>query len=326
VAALARIADADRAAAQVPGRARELEFCAQTLGCRVPRARHDGRIDAVFQRACNIALADGGMITLLAQNCANIPHGVRLTCSPRFDRLFRRGMPVRLSRDHIGFDDGAVVVLLGQTPTWTPALRPGMFDWRGGGAEVVRSVERLLRQRVADTRSDLLAATLDFDRGATPLAACAAEIVPRLSRCLRAADADEALRSLARIIGLGPGLTPAGDDFIVGWLAGVTIAARSHTQLGFLDAVCARLHALRQATTPVSWQHLDDARALTFSERLSDLAVAIAAGVPDDDLIAHIEAQLAVGATSGADAVAGLIVALLAACPGSQPRRQSHFS
>jgi len=326
MAATSRIADADRASAEMRGCARRLEFCAQTLGCRVPREWHDGRIDAVFQRACNIALTDGGIITLLAQNCANIPHGVRLTCSPRLDRLFRRGMLVRLERERIGFDDGAIVVLLGQTPTWTPALRPGMFDGRGGGAEVARSVERLLRQRAADTGSDLLAATLGFDRGATPLAACAAEIIPRLSRCVRAADADEALRSIARIIGLGPGLTPAGDDFIVGWLAGVTIAARSHTQLGFLDAVCAKLHALRQATTPVSWQHLDDARALMFSERLSDLAVAIAAGAPDDDLIAHIEAQLAVGATSGADAVAGLIVALLAACPESQPWRRSHFS
>jgi hypothetical protein len=297
---------------------RVLELSAETLGCRVPRTRQEGRVAAVFDRACIVALTGGGMITLLAQNCSNNPHGVRLSCSPRFDQLLSPHMPVQVSRDRIGFDRGRVIVLLGQARTWRAELQPGMFDQQAGGDKIVLSVERLLRARATGIGSDFLAVALGLARPATPLAARVAEVLPRLSRCVQTADAREALQSIGRLIGLGPGLTPAGDDFVVGWLAGAALAARAEMQLDFLQAVCARIGALQSATTPISWQHLDDARSLSFSERLSDLAVAIARRAPEPILTARVEAQLVVGATSGADAAAGLVVALRASIPSLQ--------
>ncbi len=309
-----------RTPATAPGAAAgtaALQFSAETLGSRVPRTRAEGRVIGVYERACNVALTGGGLVTLLAQSCGNHPHGVRLSCSPRFDRMLRPGTPVRLSRDRLAFDDCGVVVLVSDAVTWSTALRPGIFDWRGGGVDRVLVVERDLRAQAAGKGSDLLHVALGIDHAVTPLAARAAEVLPRLAYALQHTDGVAALGAIARLIGVGPGLSPAGDDFVVGWLAGAALAARSPAQLNFLHTVCDSLAGLRDATTQVSWQHLDDARALAFSERLGDLAVAIAQPGAAD-VHARLDAQLAVGATSGADAAAGLLAALLAACPGPQ--------
>lgn len=307
------------------GAAPRLELSAQTLGCRVPRTRREGRVEAVFERACNVALVGGGMITLLAQNCANNPHGVRLSCSPRLDRILPSETPVWMSRDRIVFGD-TLVVTIDQAPTWTPRLQAGMLDWQAGHGDNVLLLERLLRKRVARTGSDFLAAALGVQPAATALAARVAQVLTGLSHGVHAMDADASLEAIARFVGLGPGLTPAGDDFIVGWLAGVALAARTRAQLDFLHNVCAGLGAMRGATTSFSWQHLDDARALLFSERLSELGVAIVTLAPEPVLADRVDAQLAVGASSGADAAAGLIVALLASRPELQALYQSRLA
>ena len=83
--------------------------------------------------------------------------------------------------------------------------------------------------------------------------------------------------------------------------------------------MCGEIALLRQATTSVSRQHLEDACALLFSERLLGVCVAIADGAPAPKLALRVAAQLAVGATSGADAAAGLMFALFEC--GSLARR-----
>jgi Protein of unknown function (DUF2877) len=144
----------------------------------------------------------------------------------------------------------------------------------------------------------------------TALAARVSAVIGQLEPATRAYDAAAALRAVAQLIGLGPGLTPAGDDFIIAWLAGLTLTATTPERRAFLHAMCSGIQGLRFATTSVSSKHLDDACALMFSERLSDLCVAIAAAAPARILAARVAAQLAVGATSGADAAAGLMFAL----------------
>jgi hypothetical protein len=128
---------------------------------------------------------------------------------------------------------------------------------------------------------------------------------------MRALGTGEMLAGFRDLIGLGPGLTPAGDDFIIGVLAGLTVMARSPRQHDFLSALRMEVAALAGATTPISRQHLTDACNLMFSERLSDVCVAIASGGSPSELKSLLAAQVAVGATSGADAAAGLIFVLV---------------
>lgn len=172
--------------------------------------------------------------------------------------------------------------------------------------------------RAPGSASDVLRAVVGSHAADRPLAARFRELLSMLSRSVQMRDAVCALACIGQLIGLGPGLTPAGDDFVIGWLAGLTLTAATPEHISFLQSVREGMAPLQAKTTLVSWQHLDDARALMFSERLSDVCVTIAAGGPTALLATRLDAQLAVGASSGADAAAGLLFALRGSCPQLQ--------
>lgn len=283
---------------------------AETIGCRVARASRGGRVAAVFAHACNLAMDDGALVTVLAENTGRVAHGIRLACElPRY-RGLRAGTPVHLDAERLVFSAVPCEVILPAAAVWTPDLRIGLCDRNGASREAALFACNLLSGAAAQSASECLATVLRSDHPPTLIGTRLCAALRQLAPATRARDSAVALGALAQLIGLGPGLTPAGDDFIIGWLAGLTLAATTSEQQAFLHAVCAEIRGLRSATTSVSSQHLDDACALMFSERLSDLGVAIATGAPALVVAARVAAQLGVGATSGADAAAGLMFAL----------------
>lgn len=283
---------------------------AETIGSRVPRKRCSGRVEAVFENACNVALETGGLIAVLAPRSGNVAHGIRLSHEWRFDVHLRRGMAVRVAENRIDFDAGAVAVKLAGARTWSSALRPGRCAWSPRSGRAAARVRGLLRREAAVRGSDFLAVALRVEGPATPLATLVAPVLASLAQCARACDSAGALRQAARLVGLGPGLTPAGDDFLIGWLAGLALRAGTAPQRDFLQDLCAGIAPLGSATTCVSRQHLEDACALAFSERLSDLCLAIGDAAPAPELASAVAALLGVGASSGADAAGGLLFAL----------------
>jgi len=283
---------------------------AETIGSRVPRRHCSGRVEAVFENACNVALDAGGLVTVLAPHAGNVAHGVRLSNDVRFEVRMRRGMPVRIEEDWIDFDSGAAMVGLTAARLWASALRPGCCEWNSRSDRAAAIVRDLLRREAALRGSEFLTVVLRMEDPATPLAVRIAPILASLAHCTHARDRAGALRQVARLIGLGPGLTPAGDDFIIGWLAGLALRAGNAPQREFLHYICAGIAPLGSATTSVSRQHLEDACALAFSERLSDLCLAIGDAALGPRLATTVAAVLRVGASSGADAAAGVLFAL----------------
>jgi hypothetical protein len=301
---------ADTASVSVPTPRPVHELWAETIGCHVLRACDSGKVEAVFDRACNILLDSGGLVTILGHSAGNVAHGIRLRSDQRLDRIFRRGMQVHIGDERVSFDGGAVSVLLSAASTWKPAFRLAMSNWDGRSIDAAFLVADSLGNLALERGSEFLAVVLQAGPRATPLAFRISEVLPPLADAVRSYDRTATLQRVANLIGLGPGLTPAGDDFIVGLLAGLALSAQTEAQIDYLRAVCCGVALLSNATTCVSRQHLRDACALAFSERLSDLCLSIALGSAKPRLDSHVAAQIAVGASSGADAAAGLIFAL----------------
>jgi hypothetical protein len=108
--------------------------------------------------------------------------------------------------------------------------------------------------------------------------------------------------SLSLLLGLGPGLTPAGDDA----LGGAAIALRTLGRTGQADALAAWLAtAAPAATSEIAWAHLQAATrgegSAALHAALSDL---MTGGTPD---LAAIDA---IGHSSGWDALAGAVAVL----------------
>ncbi|MDR1532064.1 MAG: DUF2877 domain-containing protein [Clostridiales bacterium] len=109
-----------------------------------------------------------------------------------------------------------------------------------------------------------------------------------------------------RWVGFGPGLTPSGDDALVGFLSiynhlgGDRLFAEA-----LLSAVSQRLHA----TTALSARLLRSALCCDYHEAVA-IVVAIVCGVTDGDLETALARLFGIGASSGADIAHGMLLAL----------------
>ena len=113
-------------------------------------------------------------------------------------------------------------------------------------------------------------------------------------------------RLLAQVVGRGPGLTPAGDDVLVGMLAALRLAPS--TQAAAHAAILARsVEPLLASTTDLSAHLLRQAARGLFGRALHELVSALADDTAPDPLRERIARVLAIGATSGADACAGVL-------------------
>jgi hypothetical protein len=123
---------------------------------------------------------------------------------------------------------------------------------------------------------------------------------------------DQMLDAARRIIGLGPGLTPSGDDFLVGCLRGLWLTARGqtweHELLRHLRT--ALLPSLDGRTTRVGAEFIRGALSGAFAEVLDQAAVALVSPVHTQTLVSAIEQLLAQGETSGTDTTHGLLTCL----------------
>jgi len=228
----------------------------------------EAHVIAVFERSCYVA-APAGLACVgvvgngpLNAHCTVLPSGLEAG-----DVL------------HIGFEDAT---------TWSPRKASA-----GSAGVATASLERLRILAARRLPSEGFGYLLD----------------PSLARPLSAealtgwlADPAGVPVGAAGLIGLGPGLTPSGDDLIGGALCALHATGRTD--------VAARLGAwaLRLAqsgTNRISHAHLACAAEGECAEAVNDAIVALVAGGEVD-----LDRIGAIGHTSGWDALAGAVLAL----------------
>jgi hypothetical protein len=114
--------------------------------------------------------------------------------------------------------------------------------------------------------------------------------------------------AISALVGLGEGSTPAGDNFLVGYFAGLlssvgVIEART----SLVSVLCEELKAAASRTHRVSRIYLEAGAEGQVSERLYTVAAAIAASAERAVAIATQQA-LNVGYSSGACGVLGFLI------------------
>ncbi len=157
--------------------------------------------------------------------------------------------------------------------------------------------------------------------GLAPLADPAKRAAPPASPLLeRALPAIAALESrlasgapppreaVERLVGLGPGLTPSGDDFLGGAMIALAMSGRAEAAAALAAPV---LEAARRATNRISAAHLG-AAARGFGADALHLALDAMARGDDRALAAALRGLDAIGHSSGWDAMAGAVSALAA--------------
>jgi len=119
---------------------------------------------------------------------------------------------------------------------------------------------------------------------------------------LAGGNAPTAFEAALGLLGLGPGLTPSGDDLLVGFLAatGTPWSADGSREL---------LQRANTATTLISYNYILHALERRFSTLVGALLGALWTG-PDEAVRENLRALLRAGATSGRDTIRGLVAGL----------------
>ena len=222
---------------------------------------------SVFDRAINVLWHDGRLVTF---------HGPAPLAAPFAVAV--REMPPR----------GAV----------TPAMRVAASDLEWGRAE---SVPLEIPRGALAFKIDALPVPAP---GSALSSGAGLRAVRALGRGLAERDALACADAAWRLIGLGEGLTPSGDDCVVGALA--LIHRLAPEWLAANEALRDRLAtAAMTRTTDVARDFLLEALEGRFAERVRDLVIASS----DEGATRAARELLGMGATSGADTLYGIRLA-----------------
>jgi hypothetical protein len=275
----------------------------ETIGYLVARTDFAGRIHSVFAQACNVA-CQGRLLTLCTRRAGNGPLTLRLAGGGPQDLRELLAIGERVDASQGCLRTRRAELRWALAAIWRPAKLRALPD-----------------QARIDTRVELATMRLAQLRHAHPsiIDGDGVAVVAALRDSCRNLDGAQAALQVERLIGWGEGLTPAGDDFLVGLLAGLdTLVQGDPRRRRFRDALAATLIGCVERTTPVSAQYLRLAAGSHYGEPLISLRDALITEPHRDVVDAALRTALAVGATSGADTVSGLLAGLAAwAVPAS---------
>jgi hypothetical protein len=270
---------------------------ADCVGYLVPTLAFDAVVHSVFARACNIACG-GDLLTVVTRGLGDGPTTLRLAPAAAMDlRLLIRAGD-RWHCRHGTLVTRTVALDLTRAAVWRPAPPSGRIHASESGARVRLAARTLARWR--RSHSSIL------DREG-------ASVVAGLRAGCRRLDADVTAQYVARLVGWGEGLTPAGDDFLVGLRAALAarVGGRADRAL-FLCELSADMMAQTHRTTPIAAHFLRLAARGHFNADVTRLLEALLGARGARDLGPALDAALDSGATSGADMVTGMIAGLTA--------------
>ena len=273
------------------------------------------RVLHVFDHACNLINERSEIVSLVTAELGPGPFAVVLApaTTPIFFQLITAVTPVTVDCRLIKV--GALVIETAPAVDWSP--RPAWEQWRGRASVLASSLLTLTTsRRIGNPGNNDI--TIAYRRH---LAAGS----ERLLSGLAGGDPDICRQGAQQLAGLGPGLTPAGDDFLMGAMYGLwatrpaeaaqfwghVIAEAAAPRTTLLSAAWLRAAARGEAAE--AWHELVRAggERTVYSGSFEDSGRAVSSGQSGwQEIVAAIERILNTGHSSGADALAGFTAVL----------------
>jgi hypothetical protein len=276
------------------------------LAHRALRSGRRGRIVAVFERSL-YAVLDDCWICIGAKDLGSGP--LHLLCTGIEPRRFSPGKRIIVVDSTIVVDD-LPFAGLETASVWAPAPSP---DWTLDGLRIgLAAVDEVWRLLPVE-RGLAASGGIRAPSRPSPVLAAAAPGLAALKRLIeaglrgqRCAPRDH--QGIVALIGLGPGLTPSGDDLIGGALVALATLSRLATR----DALWRACRTHFGRTNEISAAHLRSAALGYAAAPLHEAIHAVIAGQVDR-IKPALAALSRIGHSSGLDAFAGALMALRAA-------------
>jgi hypothetical protein len=259
-----------------------------------------GRVHSVFEHVVNIDFGDDRLLTLAHRHSDNAPDTVVVDVDawPALDIAAGTGAVVAPDAIHLG----RAIVALDTAKPWRGRLPVCSTDDRVLRANVTIAQDHLERhgkgigiERAVGTASTAL------DRA---MAAAFRRHAQGLCEALARGDYTGAVGHIGHLVGLGPGLTPAGDDFLLGLLAALNVPGSPKGEWRRIGAPVVSF-AARQT-------HLISAAALRHAangrvrDRIVTLCRALMREAPAA-MLGALDDVMRIGSSSGTDIALGVL-------------------
>jgi hypothetical protein len=267
----------------------------RSLLSSLPESAREGSVHSVYERAWNVTWENDGWGSLLSPVLPLNPWGIRVPDLPRV----APGDSVWISRREIAFRGREIRIRLDAARpedlriSPPPAVPLDLLKERTGHLR-----EWLETQEIGPSFLDCLQ---PYGRPLRdPFLKKGSEVI---NRARRARNPEDRARHLSGLVGLGIGLTPAGDDFLAGHLAASLLSGDAGGERGILVETLPGL--ARGRTTDAGARMLAAACGDEFAAPVIRLVESLAR--PGNGVLGAARDLLALGGTSGADTLAGVL-------------------
>jgi hypothetical protein len=273
-------------------------FKVLSIGYLVRRMLHEAgsfEMHSQFRHALNLKSVDGGLLSLLGAEAGDFPTAIRLMVPTGWDwRDVRFDRPVVYDQGTL-FGDGWSADL--KDPThWQPevtrakdAVDLPLPAYHTALAEALRTY--------VDQHGVISALRLLPDE----------QLHARAPSLMLEADRQSVDAGVRALVGYGSGLTPDGDDYLLGYIAALWPWRDTPGVDGHLDLIRQSIRRLLPGTTDISRHYLALALDGHFSGSVSRLISALVSGQPVADVVLLAHAVMRFGAASGVDTLAGVL-------------------
>jgi len=276
-----------------------------------------GEVHSTFERAFNV-LISGELVGIARRDVPNDPFNIITDVEPNhsMQSLVDKGERIRVDEDLLKFGK-ELTISLNRADIWRPkhgvekpidielvksnlSLLKELASWRNEGfGQLVLQVE------------DVISGAPCNDRQLNQVSRSGLPNIKSLVSAVRSEDLELVRQSAKNLVGLGPGLSPSGDDLLAGFMAGLRWTVNSFNgNVDRVDEINRTIAHVAEGTTMLGKQLLIRAAAGEVNEAVEGLLEAILAGQIEEVRTAT-EKVLAIGETSGVDSIVGILLGSL---------------
>lgn len=263
----------------------------------------EARVHSVFDRVINLQRTTGELFTLASRTMDDAPMTAIVDSEGFGTSGVSVGAPVSAIDGAMQVGD-SLVLHMAAASIWKTTL-PSYGMAPGRMSDQLRLARSYLARH--GVRGGMTAPAHADGAFAQEVAAALEQRATSLFDAMARGRHADACRHAVSMLGLGPGLTPSGDDFLVGLFAILNVAGSPCH--GWLDGGAAVLAHAGEATNAISLAALNAASGGRVRKSIAALIESLLHGNPET-LVQPLRRVLAIGATSGADLVAGILAGL----------------
>lgn len=300
----------------------QFQFPAYSIGSIVDqRAQHQGvigHIHSVFRHVLNIAFLEGGLGFIVGPEVGKGPLSICVDIPEHIDLVslgLDTGLIVSRVADLIVIGTNVLAVSIKEAALWESNLL--FTNVLRMPRDIERNLMTLREVAVSSGKHSGLGQLIELSESDFSDVACKMEPVAqlalphilRLLKAIKSYNTNNIMESVMHLIGLGPGLTPAGDDLLIGLMLSMLYFAEN------LNINTARVRNVNRAiiscvharTTSVSQEFLIQAAIGNANEQILNLIEALLIR-ESYDVEQVARTVLAIGGTSGTDTVLGVLL------------------